>query len=158
MNSINFRSPLAVLVFGAAVAACENPVSSQDHSEPEGLVVRAGATEVIRVAGAGTGATVTGALVVAAGAQSPELTVTFIDHDGDDLTLDPTEHWVSVESDGSATATWQGSAAAGFTGRVTGHTAGATTLRFTLYHGPAGGGHVDEGPFIVPVTVTAMQP
>lgn len=159
MNSINFRSPLAILALVATVAACDNPVSSEEHSEPEGVILRAGATEVIRVQGVGAGATVTGALTVVAGAQSPELTVVFIDQDGDEITLDPTEYWVNVVSVSTATATWQGSAAAGFTGRVTGQAAGATAFQFRVYHGPPGGGHPDgDGPIVVPVTVTAMQP
>jgi hypothetical protein len=155
MDSINFRSPLAAVLLAVVVGACNNPVSHEDHAEPDGIVLRAGATEVIRVNDDG----VTGALTVVAGAQSPELSVVYIDHDGDDLTLDPAEFWVSVSSANSATATWQATAAEGFTGRVTGHAAGATTLTFVLYHGPAGGGHPEDGgTYVVPVTVTATQP
>lgn len=155
MNNINFRSPLAVLLMASVVGACENPVShEEDHAEPDGLVLRASGTEVVRISDAG----VTGALTVAAGAQSPELTVTFIDHEGSDIALDPQEFWVEVKSANSATATWQGTAAEGFTGRVTGHAAGATTLMFVLHHGVVGSGHAEEGAqFVVPLTVTAMQ-
>ena len=103
-------------------------------------------------------AVVTGALSVAAGGTSPELTVSFIDHDGDDIALEAGEYWVEVGSDQSATATWQGTAADGFTGRVTGVAAGATTLSIQLHHGTIGAGHPDGDPYTVPVTVTAALP
>jgi hypothetical protein len=58
----------------------------------------------------------------------------------------------------SATATWQRTEAEGFTGRLTGHEAGETTLTFTPYHGAIGGGHEEEGgTFVVPVAVAAPQ-
>jgi hypothetical protein len=161
MNNINLRSPLAVLLL-AAFGACENPVSHEDHAEPEGIVIRAGTTELVRVEGTGAGGVVTGAVSVSVGAQSPELTVSFIDHDGDDLPLEPGEYWLSGQSTptDSATATWQGTEAGSFTGRVSGHSTGAITLSFQLHHGVVDGGHPEEdggGPYEVPVTVTATQ-
>ncbi|HSJ30660.1 MAG TPA: hypothetical protein VK933_04445 [Longimicrobiales bacterium] len=155
MNNINFRSPLAVLLMAGVVGACDNPVShEEDHAEPDGMVLRASGTEVVRIGDDG----VTGALTVAVGTQSPELTVTFIDHEGSDVALDPHEYWVEVTPANSATATWQGTAAEGFTGRVTGHAAGATTLTFVLHHGAVGSGHAEPGAeFVVPLTVTATQ-
>lgn len=153
MNSIDLRSPLAVMLLAGLFAGCENPVSHEDHTEPEGIVIRAGTTELVRVDDAG----VTGSIDVAVGAQTPELTVTFIDHDGDDITLDEHEYSIDVESTDSATATWQGTLAEGFTGRVTGHEAGSTTLEFHLFHGHEGEGHQDGDAYVVPVTVAATQ-
>lgn len=69
------------------------------------------------------------------------LCVTFIDHDGEDLTP---ELRLEVESSNSATATWQGTEAGSFTGRASGLETGAATLSFQLYHGAAGGGHEEE--------------
>jgi hypothetical protein len=157
VNSINFRASLAMLVVGLALGACENPVTPEHHEEPEGLVIRAGSTELIRVVGALGAGVVTGELAVAAGQQTPELTVTFIDEHGDDLAFDD-EYSLDVASTSSATATWQGTPAEGFTGLVAGHAAGGTTLVFQLYHGPVGTGHAEGGAYVVPVTVTAMQP
>lgn len=157
MNNINLRLPLAVLLAGA-LGACSNPVEHEDHAEPEGIVIRAGATELVRVEGTGPTAVVTGTLSVAAGVDSPDLTVSFIDHDGDDIDLDEHEYWLAVESANSATATWQGSAVGSFTGRVSGHAAGATTLTFQLHHGADGVGHAEPGgTYAAPVTVTATQ-
>lgn len=159
MNNITLRAPLAMALLAGVVAACSNPVSEEDHADPDGIVIRAGATEMVRVEGIGPTAEVTGALSIEAGAQTPVLTVTFIDHDGDDLTLELDEFWLEVVSSNSATATWQGTEAGSFTGRVSGLTAGAATLSFLLYHGAVGGGHPEEGggPYVVPVTVTATQ-
>lgn len=161
MNNINFRAPLAMVLLAGLAAACNNPVSHEDeHAEPEGIVIRAGSTEVVRVEGIGAAGVVTGALSVEAGAQSPVLSVTFIDHDGDDIALELDEFWLDVTSSSSATATWQGTAAGSFTGRVSGLEAGATTLSFVLFHGAVGGGHPEPnggGPYVVPVTVTATQ-
>lgn len=156
MNNINLRAPLAIALMASALAACENPVSHEDHAEPEGIVIRAGATELVRVEGIGATGQASGLLSIAAGGETPLLTVSFIDHDGEDLTLDPDEYWIDAESADSATATWQGTVAEGFTGRVAGHAIGATTLSFQLHHGAAGGGHAEEGggPFRVPVSVT----
>lgn len=158
MNNINLRAPLGVLLLGALTGACSNPVSDDDHAEPEGIVIRTGTTELVRVEGIGSGGVVTGALSVETGAQSPVLTVSFIDHDGDDIALELDEFWLEVSSN-SAAATWQGTAAGSFTGRVSGHEAGAATLTVQLHHGATGGGHPEEGggPYLVPVTVTATQ-
>lgn len=160
MNNITLRAPLAMALLATMVAACSNPVSEEDHAEPDGIVIRAGGTEMVRVDGTGPTGQVTGTLSLEAGAQTPVLTVTFIDHDGDDLTLELDEYWLDVESSNSATATWQGTEAGSFTGRVSGLTAGAATLSFQLHHGAVGGGHAEEdggGPYLVPVTVTATQ-
>jgi hypothetical protein len=152
MTIINFRSPLAIIALAGVLGACDNPVEHEDHAQPDGVVIRAGAAEIIRVDDDG----VQGALTVVAGAETPDLTVTFVDHDGDDITLEADEYWLSVSSASSATATWQGTAAGSFNGRVAGHVAGATTLELVLYHGPVGGGHPEEGAtFVVPVAVTA---
>lgn len=158
MNKIHFRSVFALLVVAAVGAGCENPVSNhEDHPLPSGIVIRAGGAELIRVVGF-MNPVVTGALTVAAGGTSPVLAATYIDGEGDDITLD-SDYYLGVTSASSATATWQGTAEGAFTGRATGHAAGATTLGFQLYHGPIGGGHIsDRGAYVVPVTVTATQP
>lgn len=157
MYSINFRASLGILAVLAATAACENPVTPEHHEDPAGIVIHAGTSELIRVEGAGNAGTVTGALTVTAGAETAELTVSFIDDHGEDLALDA-EYALGVMSDSPATATWQGTPAGGFTGRVTGHGAGTTTLEFQLYHGPVDSGHAEGGAFRVPVTVAAPQP
>ena len=159
MNKIHFRSAIAFLALTAVVAGCDNPVSDDDddHAVPSGIVIRAGTTEMIRVVGF-QNPVVTGALTVSAGGQSPVLRATYIDSEGDDITL-VDEYYLGVASVSSATATWQGTAEGAFTGRVIGHEAGATTLGFQLYHGPLGGGHPEpRGAYVVPVTVTATQP
>ncbi|HEX6133429.1 MAG TPA: hypothetical protein VFZ24_05685 [Longimicrobiales bacterium] len=155
MNSINLRAPLAALAL-VVLAACENPVKPAEHEDPAGLVLRAGTTEVVRVVGLGLNGTATGVLAVTESGQTPVLTVALIDDHGDELTLDE-ETALGVESDAPATATWQGTAAGAYTGRVAGHAAGTATLKFRLYHGSVDTGHVDAE-FWVPVTVTAVQP
>lgn len=156
MNNITFRAPLAIALVAGTLAGCDNPLSHEDHAEPEGIVIRAGTTEMVRVEGIGPTGEVTGAVSLVAGVETPVLTVSFIDHDGDDITLDTGEYWLSVESTNPATATWQGTAAGSFTGRVAGHEGGATTLSFQLHHGAVDGGHPEDngGPYEVPVTVT----
>ncbi|HEX2167143.1 MAG TPA: hypothetical protein VHG09_07875 [Longimicrobiales bacterium] len=159
MNNINWRSPLAGVLLATLVVACENPVShEEDHAEPEGVLIRAGAAEVARIEGSGEAAVVTGALSVTAGGESPVLTVSFIDHDGHDVAFDPHEYGLDVQSADSATAIWQGSVAGSFTGRVSGLSEGVTTLTFQLHHGAADSGHADGDPYVLPVTVTAIAP
>lgn len=159
MNKIHFRSVLALLAVVAVSAGCDNPVSDddEDHAVPSGIVIRTGGAELIRVVGF-INPVVTGALTVSANGQTPLLTATYIDDEGDDITLLP-EYYLGVTPASSATVTWQGTAEGAFTGRAIGHEAGTTTLGFQLYHGPLGGGHPEpRGAYVVPITVTATQP
>lgn len=158
MNKIHFRTTLAFLLCAVVSAGCENPVEEHQDIDPDGIVIRAGATEVIRVVGLAN-PVITGSLTVPEGGQSPLLTATYTDSEGDDITLDTSEYWLGVISASTATATWQATAEGAFTGRVSGGQDGTTTLGFQLAHGPLGGGHpVEGGAYIVPVTVTATQP
>lgn len=153
MYSISFRTSLGVAAAVLALAGCDNPVSPEHHEEPHGIVILADTIELARV----TGGVTVGQIEVAQGAQTPGLTVVFLDDHDEEITLEE-EYSLDVTSTTPAVATWQGTPAGGFNGRVNGHVAGSTLLEFQLVHGPIAGGHAEGGVFVVPVTVTATQP
>jgi len=142
----NLRALLA-LSFVAAAAACENPVGAA-HEQVGGVVLRTGAQDLVTVTGLGT----TGGVTLQAGQQTAEVTVQFLDEDGEPITR--SGYYLVVESSNPAVVTWQATAEGAFTGRIRAHAAGAAQLRLEYWHGRVGSGHMDKR-FGVDVAVTA---
>ena len=144
LSPIRRAALLAIaLLFGAA--ACDNPVRGGDHEEAvEGVSIRNGATEVARY----FEGEVTGALPnVVEGQQGPELTVVFLDHDGEPLDFSgEEEHSLRATPANASIATF---AVSGYGGRVSGLSEGSTTIIFDLMHGT----HADFSTLGIPVTV-----
>ena len=99
------------------------------------------------------GQTVTGQIDVAVGVETADLTVTFLDHDGDAVTLDA-DMYLEVSSANEAVAAFNQDTAGEFGGRVEGVAAGQTSLTFRLMHGQVGSGHPDYVSPAVPVNVS----
>lgn len=152
LDSGIFTRASAVLVFAAALAACDNPVKpSEDHPEAEGVVIRQGTVELARW----FDGTLTGQLVVTAGQSVGPLTVRFLDHDGEELPLDDDE-WLRVEFlTGADVATWQQATGGELGGTISGTTAGAATVRLHLMHGVHPSGHSEASFGPIPITVVS---
>jgi hypothetical protein len=129
----------AALALAAAVllAACDSPVGG-GHIVPNGLVVRAGTTVLAQV----VGTTATGQITVAAGAETPVLTVRFLDHSGNEMAA-PDGYWLRVVPANATVATWVPDAQGSFTGRIAGLSAGTTRLEFQWMHGSFASAHAD---------------
>ena len=134
------RRVTAVLAFVALTMACDNPTTPhEEHEEPAGLAVFAGTNEILRA----IDGEITGALPeVEVGTESEVLTVVFLDDHGDALDLaGESDMYLRARPANTAVATWDGT---GYTGRIVGEAAGATTIEFELMHGePPSGGHPD---------------
>lgn len=141
------RAALALLAC-MPLAACDNPVSPGEHIKPNGIVIRDGATAVVQVAGT----TVTGALTVQAGVQSPALTVHFLDGGGNAITP-PQGYYLNVVTAAPGIATWVQATPGEFGGRLQGVAAGTATLEFQWVHGAVGSGHPDAA-FEIDAVVT----
>jgi hypothetical protein len=156
MNSINLRRSLGMLLMAGLVASgCDNPVDEDDHEDivPAGVSIRSGSTELARAIIVGQVAIPTGSITVAVGAQTPELTIVFLNDLGNAVTLTD-EYHIRVMPAASSRVTWEFTEGGpGNTGRLTGVSAGDTSVGFSLFHGPVGGGHVTAG-FNIPVSVT----
>ncbi len=144
------RHGVAVIVFllMSGLVACSNPAEDdheEEHAEAEGLVLVLGGEEVVRV----EEAEVTGSLTVGAGETTSDITVEFIDHDGDEIHAEDldSEFSLGVEIRGSEIVT------VAYTDRWTftleGGDAGDTVIRVQLLHD----GHADFTTPDISVTV-----
>ena len=104
-----------------------------EHSEPEGVVLRAAGLEVVRAAEG----VVTGSLSAATGQLGGEISVFFLDADDDEFVPDDPDIELRVEiaDDGIVTATVDDD----WTFRLTGVVEGTTTLQIVVWHD----GHAD---------------
>ncbi len=141
------RRLAAMISLVAAVAACDNPVTPDQHEEEvEGVAILQGETEVARY----FEGEITGELPeVVAGQEGPLLTLVFLDHDGEAVDVGA-EEGVSLRAR-SANTDIAAFEVSGFGGRVQGVAEGATTIIFDLMHG----GHADFSTLGFPVTVLA---
>ena len=126
---------VAVIVFliMSGLVACSNPAEDDDHDEhadAEGLVLVLGGEEVVRV----QEAEVTGSLTVEAGETTSDITVEFLDHDGDEVHAEDldSEFSLGVEVRGSEIVTVANTGRWTFT--LHGDEAGDTTIRVQLLH------------------------
>lgn len=133
-TSFRFGTALVALSGVLAVAACDdNPVDHHDeHLEAVGMAIQSAGVDLVVV----EGTTVTGSLVVDVDGETADLTIHFIDDDGDRFTPDDDDQWLYVELADPAIAAWEPAAAGAFAGRLVGLGVGATTAVFELMHGP----------------------
>lgn len=143
---------LAATAASAIVLSCVHAPEhdDHDHSEPDGLIIRQDTTVLVEI----DEQTVTGSLTIQQGKETAQLTVVFVDHDGDELELDLTEEYLDVSVVDEIVAEWVQDVAGEFGGRLRGNTVGQTTLSFSLVHGAVGSGHPDYISPAVTVTVT----
>ncbi len=132
------RNGVAVIVFliMSGLVACSNPAEDEDeeHAEVEGLVLVLGGEEVVRVAEA----EVTGSLTVDIGGEATsDITVGFLDHDGDEVhgeDLD-SEFNLRVDIQGGQLVTVSHTGRWTFTLQQAGSAEGSTAIRVLLMHG-----------------------
>jgi hypothetical protein len=147
--------------FGAALAvigllgagACGDPAGLDDHADAEGAVVSLGGQVVASYDG-GTRQW-TGEFTVPAGRSTGRMTVTFVDHDGDDIRPGSAFYLqVDFANTGPTVAAFDHDAPGTFTGALRGMAAGQSTVVFRLMHGSVGRGHPDFSTAPATVRVT----
>ncbi len=152
MFSIRLRGVAAILfvfVIMSGLAACSNPAEDDDHDdhaeEIEGVALVLGGDEVVEV----LEAEVTGSLSVDEGETTDDITVEFLDHDGEEVHAEDLDEEFSlgVEVQGSEIVTVANTGQWTFTLR--GDEAGDTAIRVLLLHD----GHADFTTPDIPVTV-----
>jgi hypothetical protein len=152
MIRIHFRRAFGALLLATAVVACDNPADEHTDIEPTSVSIRLGTTELARATRVDQTVVTTGGITVAAGSQTQELTIVFLNDLGNPVAIG-TDYHVRVQPATSSIATWTFTTPGGYLGRVVGVSAGNTTIGVSLFHGPLGEGHVTAG-FNIPVTVT----
>lgn len=133
---------LALALAGVlALGACgDDPTGLDDHSEPEGVVLRINGQTVASYDG--DTRTWTGDLTVKAGQSTGTITVAFVDHDGHEIEADD-DVYLEVTVANTSLAAFNHTAAGSFTGTLQGKAVGQTTAVFKLMHGSVGSGHSD---------------
>jgi hypothetical protein len=137
---------VTALSIATTTAACDD--DEEVEPEPDIATMRLViGTQTITVNETGT---VTGGPILLARNTPTTVTATFLRADG---TADPlvttAEFRLNGTSDHAAVATF--TFTSGFSGTITGLTAGTTVLRFSMFH--IAEGHADFGPHPVPITV-----
>ena len=144
------RHGVAVIVFllMSGLVACSNPAEDdheEEHAEAEGLVLVLGGEEVVRV----EEAEVTGSLTVGAGETTSDITVEFLDEDGNEVHVEDLDEELSLNVDirGSEIVTVASTGQWTFT--LEGDEAGDTAIRIQLLHDD----HADFTTPDIPITV-----
>lgn len=148
----NFGAALALVgLLGAG--ACGDPAGLDDHADAEGAVIRLNGQVVASYDG--DSRQWTGELSVAAGQSTGTLTVSFVDHDGDDV-RPGSDYYLQVDfaNTGPTVAAFDHDAPGSFTGSLRGIAAGQSTVVFRLMHGSVGRGHSDFNTAPATVRVT----
>ena len=148
--SVYRRHGIAVIVFllMSGLVACSNPAEDdheEEHAEAEGLVLVLGGEEVVRV----EEAEVTGSLTVGAGETTSDITVEFLDEDGNEVHVEDLDEELSLNVDirGSEIVTVASTGQWTFT--LEGDEAGDTAIRIQLLHDD----HADFTTPDIPITV-----
>jgi hypothetical protein len=141
---------LAALVGALTLAACDDDPTGpdDDHSDPEGLVIRMGGVTLVTV----SGTQITGELAIDVGEESADMSVEFTDADGDPIELDDDEY-LEVEILVGSVAEFEQDTPGEFGGRLLGVAVGETGAIFRLMHGAVGSGHPDYISPLIPVNV-----
>ena len=84
----------------------------------------------------------TGELDVEVGEETAHMDVQFVDHDGDQVTLD-SDFYLEVEVENEAIAEFEQDTPGEFGGHLHGVSEGETDVVFKLMHGTVGSGHAD---------------
>ena len=140
---LRLRSLAMVLVVPLALSACDDAtgVEEGDHGEEvEGVkIVLSGA---VIASYDGDTQSWTGELDVDVGEETAHMEVRFVDHDGDQVTLD-SDFYLEVEVENEAIAEFQQDTPGEFGGHLHGVSEGETDVVFKLMHGTVGSGHAD---------------
>jgi hypothetical protein len=136
----DFRAPsLGLAVAGALVlAACESDPTGLDHSDPEGVELVMNGAVIARY----DGGTWTGEMSVNQGAETPHISVYFVDDDGDRITFG-SDFYLEVEVEDETIAEFEQDTPGEFGGHLHGIARGTTGVVFRLMHGSVGSGHPD---------------
>lgn len=150
------RSSFRALGLAAVVAvatACSDTADPEpdDHAEAEGVQLLIGGRAVATYDG--DDQSWTGGLTVGAGEESEEITVRFVDHDGDAVPIDD-DLYLEVSVADEDVAEFHADEPGAFEGHLDGVAEGETTAVFRLMHGAVGSGHADFETTPVQVRVT----
>ena len=147
MRNTLHRSPSKALAWAAilALGACgSDPVATEDHIDPIGIVIVSGGVDLVSV----TGLNIFGAFMVDAAGQTDPFEIEFVDGQGNRFVPTEADEWLRVTVTHSNLAEWVADSPGGWSGSLRGLQAGTTTVRFELMHGPAndsGASHPDFG-------------
>lgn len=147
------KSPFAILAaFTLLLGACNDSMTEheEEHAEPEGVQLVMDGRVVASYDGEDQAWD--GQLEVSVGAETPQISVNFVDHDGDPIETE-VETYLDVVSDDDTIASFSQATAGGFTGVLRGNAQGQTGMSFRLMHGAIGQGHPDFVTTPVPVHV-----
>jgi len=152
MNEIARILPIGLLALSTLIACEDDPVRpGHGHEEAEGVVVSAGATELVRYTD-DAGAT-PDTLVLQSGTATA-VTVSFLDHDGQAIMLpiagdEEEQYSIDMLFAPLANVTWAEGAIGSGTGTLTAGAAGDTNVTIQLLHGD----HADWQSVAIPVRV-----
>lgn len=155
MRSILHRTSTGLLALGTLVAlgACDSdPVGTEDHIDPIGIVIVSGGNDLVTV----TGLNIIGAILVEEGGQTDPLSIEFIDRDGNRFVPTEADEWLRVTVTHPDLGRWVADSPEGWSGTIQGLQNGSTTVRFELMHGAVGSdtSHPDFGTPGVPLIVS----
>ena len=140
-NIRNWLAAVAILSV-PALNGCGEFITEpeEEHAEPEGVQISMGG----RVIASYDGETQdwTGQLEVDAGEETPHITVTFVNHEGDAIPLDE-EFYLEVDVEDESIADFEQDTPGEFVGHLHGVREGETGVTFKLMHGAVGSGHPD---------------
>ena len=155
LNIRNWLAAIAILSVPALYGCEESMTEHEEHAEPEGVQISMGG----RVVASYDGDTQqwTGELEVDAGEETPHITVTFVDHDGDAIPLEE-ELYLEVDVEDESIAEFEQDTPGEFGGHLHGVQEGETEVTFKLMHGAVGSGHPDFITTPVRVRVRGSQP
>ena len=138
MNSMYVRRTPMTLAFTivALVAGCgDAPTEHEDEVEVHEVVISEAGTPVVTI----EHEVVTGSLAVAAGDETPDYDIAFLDHDGNAIT---TGFAADATVQNTAVAIFHSTA--DYQGHFEGVSAGSTTVTVSLVHAADGDSHHDS--------------
>ena len=149
------KNPLLALAMAGAVglgACSDDPTGLDDHEEDvEGVELVL--NSVVIASYDAESRMWTGELTVNEGAETAHITVRFVDHDGNAITLEA-DTYLEVNIGDETIAGFEQDTPGEFGGHVLGVLAGETDAVFKLMHGTVGSGHADFETTAVPVVVS----
>ncbi len=131
-----------IVVFGLTSAACSESTTEpeEEHAEPEGVeLVISG---LVIASYDGETQRWVGELEVDVGEETAHISVRFVDHDGDLISLDE-DLYLEVEVEDESIAEFEQDTPGEFGGHLHGVGEGETGITFKLMHGEVGSGHAD---------------
>ena len=131
---------MAAMVLALALGACDSTTEHEEHAEADGVELVIGNQVVASYEVEDQ--SWDGELEVDAGAETAQITVRFVDHDGDEISFDE-EVYLEAEAANESIAEFELSAPGAFTGKLRGKMEGQTGVTFRLMHGEVGRGHPD---------------